>query len=229
MSETANPAIAPAIAPAVMEAGKQQFMLCQACHGATGLGTEMIAPPLAGSEWVAGPAENLIRIQLRGLTGPIEVKGKEYTFMSGMPPQFFQTDEQIANVLTFVRNSFGNQAPAVVPADVLALRSEVGKPQLTMADLVPPVPKKAETDKAAPETDQTPEAGKSETATAEDSAPETPAAAESTATAAAATTEALPPPPPGSDSPPALALPVWAWLLAAAWLAVCLLPILRRK
>jgi mono/diheme cytochrome c family protein len=48
-----------------------------------------------------------------------------------------QTDEQIAAVLTYVRNSFGNSAPAVMPAQVKALRGEVGKPMLTEADLIP--------------------------------------------------------------------------------------------
>jgi mono/diheme cytochrome c family protein len=54
-----------------------------------------------------------------------------------MPPQSQQTDEQIAAVLTYVRNSFGNSAPAVTPAQVKAQRGEVGKPMLTEADLVP--------------------------------------------------------------------------------------------
>jgi len=118
--------------------GRQQYMLCGACHGQSGEGTAA-APPLAGSEWVNGPAENLIRIQLRGLHGPITVKGMEYSnFPAGMIPMAYQTDEQIAAVLTFVRKSFSNDAPAVTPAEVTALRGEVGKPQLTQADLISP-------------------------------------------------------------------------------------------
>lgn len=123
--------------PAVMEKGKVQFMMCVACHGKQGEGTAT-APPLAGSEWVMGPAENLIRIQLRGLRGPITVKGREYDIAGGMAPMAYQRDEQIAAVLTYVRQSFGNNAPAVEPAQVAALRGEVGKPQLTVADLVMP-------------------------------------------------------------------------------------------
>lgn len=122
--------------PAVMALGKQGFMLCMACHGPSGEGT-VIAPPLAKSDWVNGPAENLIRIQLRGLQGPIKVSGKDYTLPVPMPAQAQQTDEQIAAVLTYVRNSFGNSAPAVKPEQVKALRGEVGKPPLTQADLVP--------------------------------------------------------------------------------------------
>jgi mono/diheme cytochrome c family protein len=125
------------IDPAVMEAGRAQFMVCAACHGQNGEGGA-IAPPLAGSEWVSGPVSNLIRIQLRGLTGPITVKGKEYNFPGGMAGMPYQTDEQIAAVLTYVRNSFGNKASAVKPEQVAALRSEVGKPQLTAEELVKP-------------------------------------------------------------------------------------------
>jgi mono/diheme cytochrome c family protein len=54
-----------------------------------------------------------------------------------MPAQAYQTDEQIAAVLTYVRNSFGNAASSVTPAQVKALRGEVGQPPLTEADLVP--------------------------------------------------------------------------------------------
>lgn len=129
--------------PAVMAAGKVSFMLCAACHGQNGEGTPngaggVIAPPLAGSDWVAGPVSNLIRIQLRGLVGPITVSGKEYNLPGGMAALSYQTDEQIAGVLTYVRNSFGNKASAVKPEQVTALRSEVGKPQVTAAELTKP-------------------------------------------------------------------------------------------
>lgn len=134
---SASPAVDEPIDPAVMEIGKVQFMVCAACHGQNGEGGP-IAPPLAGSDWVKGPVENLIRIQLRGLQGPITVSGKEYNFPTGMAALAYQTDEQIAAVLTYVRNSFGNKAPAVKPEQVAALRSEVGKPQLTPAELTKP-------------------------------------------------------------------------------------------
>ncbi len=136
---TIKPVVATAVAnvdPAVLAAGKQAFMTCMACHGANGEGT-VLAPPLAQSNWVNGPVENLIRIQLRGLQGPITVSGKKYTPPVPMMPLPHQTDEQIAAVLTYIRNSFGNSAPAVTPEQVKALRGEVGKPMLTEADLVP--------------------------------------------------------------------------------------------
>jgi quinoprotein glucose dehydrogenase len=125
------------IDPAILKNGRAQFIVCGACHGQNGEGTAT-APPLAGSEWVNGPAENLIRIQLRGLKGPISVKGQNYNFPVGMAPLAYQTDDQIAAVLTYARNSFGNSAPAITPEQVASFRSEVGKPQLNAAELVPP-------------------------------------------------------------------------------------------
>lgn len=132
-SKTENKA-SPALDPKI---GAQQYMLCGACHGQQGEGTAA-APPLAGSEWVTGSAENLIKIQLRGLAGPIKVKGQEYNFPAGMMPMAFQTDEQIASVLTYIRSNFGNKAEPVSAAEVAALRSEVGKPQLTAPELIQP-------------------------------------------------------------------------------------------
>ena len=125
------------IDPAVMVLGKASYMICGACHGQNGEGGP-IAPPLAASEWVTGPVSNLIRIQLRGLQGPITVAGKEYDMPGGMAALSYQTDEQIAGVLTYIRNSFGNKASAVKPEQVAALRGEVGKPQVTAAELTKP-------------------------------------------------------------------------------------------
>ncbi len=125
------------IDPAVMEIGKAQFLVCGACHGQNGEGGPA-GPPLAGSEWVTGPVSNLILIQLRGLKGPIEVAGKVYEFPAGMTPMAYQSDEQIAGVLTYIRNSFGNKASAVKPEQVAPLRGEVGKPQVTVEELTKP-------------------------------------------------------------------------------------------
>lgn len=142
-AEPAAPAAGPS--PEAMAVGKTQYAVCQACHGADGGGAAGIGPPLAGSEWVTGPVENLIRIQLRGLMGPVKVKGTEYNLV--MPPQAHQNDEQIAGVLTYIRNSFGNQASPVTAEQVAALRaSEVGKPMLTAGELIaPPAPVAAAT------------------------------------------------------------------------------------
>lgn len=133
-----TPAPATTDLAAVKKIGQQQYIMCGACHGQSGEGSAA-GPPLAGSEWVNGPAENLIRIQLRGLIGPITVKGIEYSnFPAGMMPMAYQTDDQIAAVLTYIRSTFGNNADPVTPDQVAAFRPEVGKPQLTVADLIPP-------------------------------------------------------------------------------------------
>jgi mono/diheme cytochrome c family protein len=135
-----TPAADAPIDPALIEAGKAQFMgagTCFVCHGPTGEGGP-IGPTLAGTEWVTGPVSNLIRIQLRGLEGPIQIKGETYTPPAPMAALAHQTDEQIAAVLTYIRNSFGNKASAVLPEQVKMLRSEVGKPMLKEADLIKP-------------------------------------------------------------------------------------------
>ncbi|MFU8892662.1 MAG: c-type cytochrome [Luteolibacter sp.] len=131
---TIQPAAPLADAEALRKMGQQQYIMCAACHGQQGEGGPA-GPPLAGSEWVLGPAENLIRIQLRGLQGPITVKGVEYNMV--MPPMPYQNDGQIAAVLTYIRSSFGNEAPAIAPEDVAKHRDEVGKPMLTVDDLLP--------------------------------------------------------------------------------------------
>ncbi|MEN9991376.1 MAG: hypothetical protein RLZZ224_1078 [Verrucomicrobiota bacterium] len=132
-----NDASAP-IDPKVMEAGKQEYALCSACHGPEGQGVPNLAPPLAGSEWVVGPVENPIRITLRGLAGPITVKGVEYKLAAPMMAVAHLSDQQLANVLTYVRNSFGNKASAVTPDQVKAFRGEVGLPALEVKDLKSP-------------------------------------------------------------------------------------------
>jgi|TARA_B110000908_G_C10267879_1_gene466523 cytochrome c len=110
---------------------------CMACHQAGGVGIPNAFPPLAESEWVSGPAKNLIRIQLRGLMGPITVKGKQYNM--AMPANAAMTDEEIASVLTYIRSNFGNKADAITAEMVKQHRGEVGKPMLTVKDLIDPL------------------------------------------------------------------------------------------
>ncbi len=126
------------IDPAVMDAGKTEYALCQACHGPDGNGVPGLAPPLAGSEWVNGPVENPIRITLRGLGGPIEVKGVDYNLPAPMMSVAHLSDAQLASVLTYVRNSWGNKASAVTAEQVKAFRGEVGLPALQASDLKSP-------------------------------------------------------------------------------------------
>lgn len=103
--------------------GKRVFTNCQACHQAAGTGIEGTYPPLAGSELVRGEPEPLIKILLHGLEGPITVKGKP--FNNVMPAWGGKlSDEQIAAVLTHIRQSWGNSAGAVSPELVAKVRKE---------------------------------------------------------------------------------------------------------
>lgn len=120
---------APAPAPAGLSdddlaaKGAQVFASrCAACHQPEGQGMAKVAPPLAGSEWVLGDEERLIRVVMHGLTGPIEVKGEPWD--GSMPPWGASlTDDEIAGVLTHLRRSWGNDAPAVPVAAVEAART----------------------------------------------------------------------------------------------------------
>jgi mono/diheme cytochrome c family protein len=99
---------------------------CATCHQKTGAGLDPIYPPLANSVWVTGSEERLTKLVLHGLWGPIEVNGKTYDPAKGIPPmtQFaaLLKDEEIAAVLTYVRNSWGNQAAPVKAETVKKVR-----------------------------------------------------------------------------------------------------------
>ena len=126
--------------PAFWALGEKEYNIpgsCVTCHQPGGSGLTGAFPPLANSEWVVGPVENVIRIQMRGLHGEIKV-GPE-TYNSVMPPMAAKSDEEIAAVITYIRNSFGNSASAVTPEMVAEYRGEVGKPMLTVADLIDPL------------------------------------------------------------------------------------------
>lgn len=99
---------------------------CSGCHQNDGGGSASVnAPPLAGSEWVlANDPSRIIRIVLHGLAGPIEVKGKAYGLGAMLPFKDVLSDEQIALALSFVRNSWGNKAPAVEAEQVKKARAE---------------------------------------------------------------------------------------------------------
>ena len=102
---------------------------CGTCHQKDGNGLpEAQFPPLAGSEWVQGDENRLIRLTLHGLVGPIEVKGVKYAGAVPMTPFKFLKDDEVADVLTFVRNAFGNKAAPVTPQAVQKAR-EASKDQ----------------------------------------------------------------------------------------------------
>ena len=115
--------------------GKTVFSkVCAACHQANGQGLPGAFPPLAGSDWVAGPEEQLILPVLHGLNGEIVVNGE--TWNGAMPAQATLDDRQVAAVLSYVRSAWGNSAPPVMPEAVTDLRETYkDHPAWTAADL----------------------------------------------------------------------------------------------
>ena len=98
---------------------------CETCHqpGGEGLSASQF-PPLAGSPWVTGNKERLIKLTLHGLQGPMELLGKEYPGQVPMTPfGGMLNDEDMAAVLTYVRNAFGNEASVISPESVAAVRA----------------------------------------------------------------------------------------------------------
>ena len=101
--------------------GKKVYnSVCLACHMADGSGVPGMHPPIYESDFVNGNPEQLIKIVLEGMSGKVEVKGEVYN--SIMPPQAFLSNQQIADVLTYVRSNFGNNAGPIAPEDVQKLR-----------------------------------------------------------------------------------------------------------
>lgn len=109
-----------------LERGKAVYEnVCALCHGVDGMGKPGQGPPFAGSEWVLGGPNRVIRIPLVGLTGPIKVKGETWTL--AMPAMGAALpDDDLAAVLTYMRQSWGNKASPITPEQVKAARTEVG-------------------------------------------------------------------------------------------------------
>jgi mono/diheme cytochrome c family protein len=103
---------------------------CVTCHQASGEGLSSgdihMFPPLVESPWVTGSEERLIKLTMHGLWGPIEVNGITYDPSKGVPPmtafKALLDDEELAAVLTFVRNSWGNKGSVVKPETVKKVR-----------------------------------------------------------------------------------------------------------
>jgi mono/diheme cytochrome c family protein len=107
--------------------GKRVFtQSCVVCHQITGLGVPGQFPPLAGSEWVTGGDwhgdNHLVAILLKGLQGPVQVKGM--TFNNAMPTWRQLSDEQIAAVLNYIRSEWGNAAAPISSDYVKAIREQ---------------------------------------------------------------------------------------------------------
>ena len=121
--ESAQPAKAAGSKDALAVGEQVYKTVCVACHQPNGLGLPSVFPPIAKTEYVLGDSKRFAAIILKGVLGPITVDGKLYSNM--MPGQeALLTDQKIASVMTYVRASFGNQAPPVSADVVKAARAE---------------------------------------------------------------------------------------------------------
>lgn len=120
----------------IIAAGKKAYLsACVSCHQANGMGVAGTYPTLAGADWVTGSEDLLIRVLLHGLTGPIDGK----TYSGGNMPAFGKVpgggynwnEEKISQVLTYIRQEWGNQAPPVTKdkvVEILAAEKTRAKP-----------------------------------------------------------------------------------------------------
>jgi mono/diheme cytochrome c family protein len=107
---------------ASMERGRQVYHdQCLACHQSDAGGVPDMNPPLTGTKYVLGDKTTLVQIVLKGMKG---VQINEDDFHNVMAAHNDLTDRQIADVLTYVRNSFGNKARAITAAEVKAIRAK---------------------------------------------------------------------------------------------------------
>ena len=101
---------------------------CATCHQTSGQGSGAVYPPLVGSPWVTGSKERLIKLALHGMWGKMQVRGKVYDPARGVPPMTafrdLLNDREMADVLTFVRNTWGNRASPIDAETVAKVRAE---------------------------------------------------------------------------------------------------------
>jgi nitrite reductase (NO-forming) len=106
--------------PVQTKNGKEVYIqYCQNCHMENGEGLEGVYPPVAKTKYVKN-TNKIIDVILYGQFGKVKVNGKKYN--TDMPAQDYLTDEQIADVLTYIRSNMGNKYPAVTPEQVKARR-----------------------------------------------------------------------------------------------------------
>ena len=98
---------------------------CLSCHQAKGQGVQGMYPPLAGNDILRSSNDSLIKILLQGKSGQLVVNGNNYAGM--MPPQAYITDQQVADVLNYVRNVLGKYPSQVTTDEVAAIRKPVMK------------------------------------------------------------------------------------------------------
>lgn len=124
MSSSATNTVQPAI-KASMDRGKTIYLQrCMACHQVDGSGVPRLNPPLDGASTVKGNDKlKLVRIIIKGMTDRVEIDGEYYDNNMSANPDL--TDTQIADVLNYIRNSWGNKASLVTAAEVKAARTKI--------------------------------------------------------------------------------------------------------
>jgi len=129
------------------ERGRETYVTyCGNCHGQDGAGMAATAPPLLRSQWVLQDEKRLARLVLDGVEGPMDVDGHTYEppevvgYMAGVRPLGYD-DDRIADVLTYIRNAWGNQGTGVTPEQVAEVREEGHLKAWTAEELI-----KSETD-----------------------------------------------------------------------------------
>ncbi|CAN5533646.1 hypothetical protein BH20VER1_BH20VER1_08520 [soil metagenome] len=115
---------APQVGP--VERGQKVYSAnCATCHQPNGQGVAGQYPPLAGSEWVNSSTRRLGMILLKGFEGPHTAKGVQYGSAVMQPWEKTLTDQRIADVLTYIRQAWGNTSGPVAPEGIAALRKEI--------------------------------------------------------------------------------------------------------
>jgi nitrite reductase (NO-forming) len=119
---TSDPKIAGLSKEIMMEKGRRVYaQTCFACHQANGAGLPGVFPPLAQSDYLMADKDRSIRAVIKGLSGPITVNGAQF---NGVMPPVLINDEQVAQVLTYVRNEWGNSGDVVTLDEVRRVRAE---------------------------------------------------------------------------------------------------------
>jgi mono/diheme cytochrome c family protein len=113
----------PNVQESIARGEKLYTLYCLSCHQKSGNGVPHMNPPLVKTSYVTGDIKKLVTWVLKGSTENVEIDGKSYS--NNMPAQNYLKDEQIADVLTYVRNSFGNSSSAITATEVKAIRATV--------------------------------------------------------------------------------------------------------
>jgi mono/diheme cytochrome c family protein len=120
--KTKMAAPAASMATSIARGQKVYLQYCLSCHQLDGGGVPNLNPPLIKTSYVTGDKVRLIKVVLNGFAQNVDIDGESYS--NNMPPQNMLKDQEIADVLTYVRNSFGNKGTAITVAQVKTVRAK---------------------------------------------------------------------------------------------------------